>query len=137
MHVTALSYVYTRFSGVRPMLSGEASSEAKPVQQAESLEERVEKLLESMKEWKRRPVVQVGKAIVELIKLPKRETSRRVEPEKLTLHIRLTDSFRGIFVVEEAELRDLLEVLNSRTVQDLVKAVDVVNRKGKIVEYKL
>jgi len=49
----------------------------------------------------------------------------------------LTDSFRGIFVVEEAELRDLLEVLNSRTVQDLAKAVDAVNRRRKIVEYKL
>jgi len=138
MSVTALSYVYTRFSGVRPILSGEAPSEAgKPVQQAESLEERVEKLLESMKEWERRPVVQVGKAIVELVKLPKREMSRRVEPEKLALHTRLTDSFRGIFVVEEAELRDLLEVLNSRAAQDLAKAVDVVNRRRKIVEYKL
>jgi len=60
------------------MLSGEAPSEAgKPAQQAESLEERVEKLLESMKEWERKPVVQVGKAIVELIKLPKRETSKK------------------------------------------------------------
>jgi len=102
-----------------------------------SLEEKIEKLLESMKEWERKPVVQVGKAIVEIVKLPKRETSKRIEPERLALHLRLTDSFRGIFISEESELRDIIEVLNNKVVHDIMNAIGAVNRKRKVIEYKL
>lgn len=103
----------------------------------ESLESRLENLLNSMRDWERRPVVQVGRAIVEIVKLPKRETSKRVEPERLALHIRFVDSFRGIFISEENEFRDVVEVLSSKVVQDIVKAIDSVNRRRKVVEYKI
>ena len=98
---------------------------------------KLEELMGSMKDWERRPVVQVGKAIVELVKLPKRETAKRFEPERLALHVRLSDSFKGVFIVEYDELRDIVEALSSKSVDEVAKAVDAINRRRKVIEYEL
>ena len=44
-----------------------------PEPEREDLLSRVEDLMEAMKDWERRPVVQVGNVIVEIVKLPKKE----------------------------------------------------------------
>lgn len=46
-------------------------------EEKEALLSKVEKIMESMKEWERKPLVQVGNAIVELVKLPKREQEKK------------------------------------------------------------
>lgn len=102
----------------------------------EDLVSKLEELMGGMKSWERRPIVQVGKAIIELVKLPKRETAKRSEPERLALHIRLSDSFRGIFITEYEELKDIIEALNSKSVDEVAKAIDTINRKRRIIEYK-
>ncbi len=98
---------------------------------------KLEELMSTMKDWERKPIVQVGRAIIELVKLPKRETAKRFEPERLALHIRLSDSFKGVFIVEYDELRDIAEALSSKTVDEVAKAIDAINRKRKVIEYEL
>jgi len=44
-----------------------------PEPEREDLLSRVEGLMETMKDWERGPVVQVGNVIVEIVKLPKKE----------------------------------------------------------------
>ncbi len=108
-----------------------------PKEGAKSLREKLEELLSSMKDWERKPIIQVGKAVIELVKLPKRETTRRVEPERLAVHVRFEDSFKGIFIVDYEEFRDLLEALGNEKVKELVEAVSDVNKKKKVIEFKL
>jgi len=103
----------------------------------EKLAEKLEKLLSSMKDWERKPVIQVGRAVVEIVKLPKRETSKRMEPERLALHVRFEDSFKGIFVIEYEEFKDLIDALTNEKVKEVVEAISEVNRKRKVIEFKL
>ncbi len=103
----------------------------------EKLSEKLEKLLSSMKDWERKPVIQVGRAVVEIVKLPKRETSKRMEPERLALHVRFEDSFKGIFVIEYEEFKDLIDALTNEKVKEIVEAISEVNRKRKVIEFKL
>jgi len=105
--------------------------------EGKELVSKLEKLMAEMKDWERRPLIQVGKAIVELVKLPKRETAKRFEPERLALHVRLSDSFKGVFIVEYEELRDVTEALKSGTVENVAKAIDALNRRKKVIEYEL
>ncbi len=101
------------------------------------LASKIEELMNSMKEWERKPLVQVGNAIVELVKLPKRESKKRLEPERLALHIRLADSFRGIFIAGYNDLKDIVEALSSKTVTEVAEAIEAVNRRKRVVEFKL
>jgi len=103
----------------------------------EKLTEKLEKLLTSMKDWERKPVIQVGRAVVEIVKLPKRETSKRMEPERLALHVRFEDSFKGVFVIEYEEFKDLIDALTNEKVKEIVEALSEVNRKRKVIEFKL
>jgi len=103
----------------------------------EKLTEKLEKLLTSMKDWERKPVIQVGRAVVEIVKLPKRETSKRKEPERLALHVRFEDSFKGVFVIEYEEFKDLIDALTNEKVKEIVEALSEVNRKRKVIEFKL
>jgi len=105
--------------------------------EGKELVSKLEKLMTEMKDWERRPLIQVGKAIVELVKLPRRETAKRFEPERLALHVRLSDSFKGVFIVEYEELRDVAEALKSGTVENVAKAIDALNRRKKVIEYEL
>ncbi len=103
----------------------------------EALLSKIEEIMESMKEWERKPLVQVGNAIVELVKLPKRESKKRMEPERLALHIRLADSFKGIFIAGYDDLKDIIEALSSKTVLGVAQAIETINRKKRVVEFKL
>jgi hypothetical protein len=94
---------------------------------------RLEENLKSMKEWERKPVVEVGSKVIELIKLPARQRKRSVEPEKLALHVRLRDSFRGIFIERFEELDDLMRALATKTVQDIARALDELAKSRKPV----
>jgi hypothetical protein len=94
---------------------------------------RIEENLKSMKEWERKPVVEVGSIVIELIKLPARQRKRSVEPEKLALHVRLRDSFRGIFIERFEELDDLMRALATKTVQDIVRALEELAKSRKPV----
>jgi len=102
-----------------------------------SLTEKLEELLKSMKDWERKPLIQVGRAVIEIVKLPRRETSKRVEPERLALHVRFEDSFKGIFIIESEEFKDLLDALSNEKVKEIVEAISEVNRRKKVIEFKL
>ncbi len=93
-------------------------------------------LLVTMKDWERRPLVKVGRVVIELVKLPRRESRKGIVPEKLVIHMRLEDSFKGIFIEESSELEDLLTAIQTRIVRDVAKALDDVNRR-RIIEYKI
>lgn len=101
-----------------------------------ALTEKLSDLLSTMRDWERKPVVKVGRVVVELVKLPRRETRKGVVPEKLALHIRLEDSFKGVFVEESSELEDLLAALQAKPVRDIAKTLDDINRR-RVVEYTI
>ncbi len=103
----------------------------------EELVEKLSRLLGEMKDWERRPIVKAGSVVVELVKLPRRELKKGVEPEKLALHIRLEDSFKGILVEDSRELEDLIEAVSHEKVREVAKAVEEVNRKRRVVEFGL
>ena len=119
-----------------PQVSEVAASEERAVEEKQTLVDKLENLLKSMKDWDRRPIIEVGKAVVEIVKLPKRQTKKGTEPERLALHLRLKDSFKGIFVESYDELDDILRALNSKTVHDIAKALDELSKK-RIIEYGL
>jgi len=98
---------------------------------------RIENLMETMKDWERRSIVQVGNVIVEVVKLPKKESRKRVEPERLSLHVRMADSFRGVLVVSRDDLRDLVDALSNEAVTEVVEAIEEVNKKRRRIEFKL
>ncbi|MEB3860144.1 MAG: hypothetical protein LRS43_02915 [Desulfurococcales archaeon] len=100
------------------------------------LEERLKELLASMKDWERKPIVSIGSIIVELVKLPKRELKRGTEPEKLAIHVRMKDAFKGVIVENEKELEDLAMAVQHKKVREVSKALEAVNEK-KVVEYRL
>ena len=119
-----------------PQVSEVTTSEERAVEEKQTLVDKLENLLKSMKDWDRRPIIEVGKAVVEIVKLPKRQTKKGTEPERLALHLRLKDSFKGIFVESYDELDDILRALNSKTVHDIAKALDELSKK-RIIEYGL
>ncbi len=101
------------------------------------LKEKLEKMLNEMKDWERKPLVQVGRVVVELVKLPKRETTKKVEPERLSIHVRFEDSFKGIFITDAEEFRDLIDALSNTKVKEVIEAVTEINRKRKVIEFSL
>ena len=105
--------------------------------EAPQLKEKLEKMLNEMKDWERKPLVQVGKVVVELVKLPKRETTKKVEPERLSIHVRFEDSFKGIFITDAEEFRDLVDALSNTKVKEVIEAVTEINRKRKVIEFSL
>lgn len=111
-------------------------SEERVVEEKQTLVDKLENLLNSMKDWERRPIIEVGRAVIELVKLPKRQTKKGTEPERLALHLRLKDSFKGIFIESYDELDDILRVLNSKTVHNIAKALDELSKK-RVIEYGL
>ncbi len=113
-----------------------SSQEQRETAKSENLVEKLENLLKSMKDWERRPIVEVGKAVVELVKLPQRQTKKGTEPERLALHLRLKDSFKGVFIEGYSELDDILRALNTKVVHDIAKALDELSKR-KIIEYGL
>jgi len=119
-----------------PQVSEATVSEERVVEEKQTLVDKLENLLNSMKDWERRPIIEVGRAVIELVKLPKRQTKKGTEPERLALHLRLKDSFKGIFIESYDELDDILRVLNSKTVHNIAKALDELSKK-RVIEYGL
>ena len=114
----------------------ELSEGAVREEQEKNLVKKLEELLSSMKDWERRPIVEVGSAVVELVKLPKRQTKKGTEPERLALHLRLKDSFKGVFIENFNELDDIIRALTTKSVQEVAKALDELSRK-RVIEYGL
>ena len=100
------------------------------------LEEKLQELLSSLRDWERRSIAKVGSIVVELVKLPKRESRKMVEPERLVLHIRLENSFRGVFIRDARELEDLAKAVDTKIVKEIARVLDKMNRE-KVIEYEL
>ena len=107
----------------------------KPEKTSEDILNKLEELLNTMNDWERKPLVKVGRVIIELVKLPKRELKRGVEPEKLALHIRLEDSFKGLFIESVEEFDDLLKAIDAKIVSNVAKKLNIINKK--VIEYGL
>jgi len=101
----------------------------------ESMVEKLSSLMSEMKDWERRPIVKVGSVIVELVKMPKRESKKGVRGERLSLHVRAEDSFRGVFLDDYTMYQDLLNALNYEKVKEAAQALNEVNRR--VIEYKI
>lgn len=105
--------------------------------EGESVLNKIENLMDAMKDWERKPIIQVGNVIVDVVKLPKKEGQKRVEPEKLSLHVRMADLFRVVLVASRDDLRDLVDALSNKVVAEVIKAIEKVNKKRRRVEFKL
>jgi len=117
-------------------VSGEGSEKDQNREIQGDLVKKLEELLTSMKDWERRPLVEVGRAIVELIKLPRRQTKKGTEPERLAIHLRLKDSFKGVFIEGYSELDDIVRALSTQRVREIAKALDELSKK-RVIEYGL
>lgn len=103
----------------------------------EVLTEKLGKLLKEMKPWEKKPLLRAGKIIVEIVKLPERKTKSKTELERLTIHIRREDAFRGLFIKEPSDLEDLYAAIITERVKEVLKAIEEINRKRKVQEYEL
>ncbi|RLE50226.1 MAG: hypothetical protein DRJ31_02055 [Candidatus Methanomethylicota archaeon] len=101
----------------------------------ESMVEKLSSLMAEMKDWERRPIVKVGSVIVELVKMPKRESKKGVRGERLSLHVRAEDSFRGVFLDDYTMYQDLVNALSYDKVREAAQALNEVNRR--VIEYKI
>lgn len=106
-------------------------------EERKSLIDRLEKLLAEMKDWERKPVLRAGRIIVEIVKMPERKTKTGTQPARLTLHIRLEDAFRGIFIENPDELEDLKTAISANRVKEIVEAIEEIAKKRKVQEYEL
>jgi len=97
---------------------------------------KLSKLLARMRPWEKRPLVRAGRAVVELVKIPARERRGRAVPERLALHVRLDNAFKGIFIDDSLTLEDLLIALQHGKVREVARALDDINRR-RAVEYPL
>lgn len=59
------------------------------------------------------------------------------ELERLSIYLRLRDSFRDMFIESFEELDDVIKVLLNKKIVDIVKAIDELDKKKSIVEYEL
>ncbi|RLE53234.1 MAG: hypothetical protein DRJ33_01575 [Candidatus Methanomethylicota archaeon] len=101
----------------------------------ESMVEKLSSLMAEMKDWERRPIVKVGSVIVELVKMPKRESKKGVRGERLSLHVRAEDSFRGVFLDDYTMYQDLVNALSYDKVREAAQALNEVNRR--VIEYRI
>ncbi|MCC6017191.1 MAG: hypothetical protein LM582_09140 [Desulfurococcaceae archaeon] len=59
------------------------------------------------------------------------------ELERLSIYLRLRDSFRDMFIESFEKLDDVIKVLLNKKIVDIVKAIDELDKKKSIVEYEL
>ncbi len=105
-----------------------------------SLYEKLVELLNTMSPWEKKPLVKAGRIMVELVKLPERKTRTGVEPERLVIHIRREDAFRGIFIKNPEELEDLKTAISTERVREVLKTIAEIEkdmRKRQVQEYEL
>ncbi len=106
-------------------------------EEKKDLVQRLEELLKQMNPWEKKPVLKAGRIIVELVKLPERRKKSSIEPEKLVLHIRLEDAFRGIFIENVDELEDLVAAINAEKIREIARALTEISKKKRVQEYEL
>ncbi len=104
---------------------------------SEELVKKLEELMNTMKDWERKPVLKSGHIVVELVKLPERKTKTTARPAHLAIMIRREDAFRGIIIEEPDELEDLIVAVTTPKLKELVKAVYKILKKHRIQEFEL
>ena len=80
--------------------------------QAPDLKSKLEKYLKEMNPWESKPIIHTPYIHIELIKLPERRTKRGARPERLALHIKTADAFKGMIIESSVELESLIEDLS-------------------------
>lgn len=103
----------------------------------EDLVSKLEELLSTMNNWEKRPVLKSGRIIIELMKLPERKTKSKFEPERLALHIRREDAFRGVIIQSREEYEDLNAALGSDKTREIISAITELSKKRRIQEFEL
>jgi hypothetical protein len=102
-------------------------AQAKPQNNSLSLEEKLKVLMEQMGDWERRKIVDTGVITVELVKLPKRESKKRIAPERLALHLKRSDSFKGIIIDDIETIDHIIKALTNAKVKAIAEAIQRLN----------
>jgi hypothetical protein len=118
------------------------NSQAKPqVEKAKpnnlSLEEKLKMLASQMGDWERRKIVDTGVVTVELVKLPKRESKKRIAPERLALHLKRSDSFKGIIIDDVETIDHIIKALTNAKVKAIAEAIQRLNGTTATIELEL
>jgi len=104
---------------------------------SEDLVEKLNKLMNEMKDWERKPLIKSGKIVAEIVKLPERKGKYRTRPQHLALVIKREDAFRGLIIVSPEELDDLRKVVSSEKLSDIVNALWRIYKEKNIREFEL
>jgi len=104
---------------------------------SEDLVEKLNKLMNEMKDWERKPLIKSGKIVAEIVKLPERRGKYRTRPQHLALVIKREDAFRGLIIVSPEELDDLRKVVSSEKLSDIVNALWRIYKEKSIHEFEL
>jgi len=92
-----------------------------------SLEEKLRMLMQSMEDWERRKIIDTGIITIELVKLPKRESKKRIAPERLALHLKRSDSFKGIIIDDVETIDHIIKALTNAKVRAIAEALRRLN----------
>jgi len=91
-----------------------------------------------LQDWERKPVASVGNVVCEIVKVPEKRTSRKVQPSRLVLSIRRADAFRGIMLLSVDDLEDLRTLLQSEKLTELMKAIEEhATKTAKEIKFEL
>jgi len=90
-----------------------------------------------MANWEKRPILKSGRIVVELLKLPEKRSKSKAEPERLVLHIRREDSFRGLLIQSKEELDDLLAAAQSEKLAEIASALTELYKRRRVQEFEL
>jgi hypothetical protein len=97
-----------------------------------SLEEKLRILMNSMKDWERKKLLETANVTVELVKLPTKQTTKSFKPSRLALHIKRNNSFKGIIIDDTEVLEDLVKALQSPKLRQLIQTLEKLNGAEKI-----
>ncbi len=103
----------------------------------EELLSKLEELLESMRDWERKPLLKSGRIVVELIKIPERKTKSSAKPERLALMVRREDAFRGTILEGPEDVEDVVTALSSQRVKEVAEALKEIYRRRRVQEFEL
>ncbi len=107
------------------------------IRMSEELVNKLREMLDSMRDWEKKPIVKSGKIVVELVKLPERKSKTSSKPEHLALMIRREDAFRGLIIVSPEELEDLKKALSLEKLDELVKALWTIYKERSVQEFEI
>jgi hypothetical protein len=102
-----------------------------------SLEEKLRLLLQQMRDWERKKLIDTGVITVELVKLPKRESKKRIAPERLALHLKLSNSFKGIIIDDIETIDHIIKALTNSKVKAIAEALQRLNGATTAIELEL